>query len=103
METLSITKKETVEEQKITLIDGTFNPSDAADIINAVLDVKINFHKLKRLSIIEGNSEDLCEYDSGRIHELLKAKEAAKQFFKDVRLQGQKLNIDSSITISVKE
>ena len=102
MENLSVKTKEKLKEQTITLIDGSFNPSDAADIINAVLDVKINFHKLKRISIMEGNTNDLCEYDTERIHELIKTKENIKEYFKDARLKGKKLNVDGIINISIK-
>jgi uncharacterized protein with FMN-binding domain len=92
-----------ISKQQIKLVDGLFTPSEAADIIDSVLDVKINFHKLKRLSITEGNSKDICEYDSGRITELIDAKLDAKNYFKDARLQGKKLKINSTITIEIEE
>ncbi|TYA84166.1 hypothetical protein [Seonamhaeicola marinus] len=88
-----------IKQQNIDLVDGTFNISDASDIINAVLDVKINHHKIKRLSIKEGDINDLCEYDTNRINELIKAKEDAKTFFKDLRYSGKKLRINGLITI----
>ncbi len=90
-------------EQKINLIDGSFTPSEAADIINDVLLVKINFHKLQRLSITEGNLNDTCEYDSSRIDELLAEQQIAKDFFKNIRLQGKKLKINSTINITVED
>lgn len=90
-------------DQKINLIDGTFKASEAADIINDVLKVKINFHKLQRLSITEGDQEDACEYDSGRIDELLNEQRIAKDFFKLARLQGKKLKMTSTIHISIEE
>lgn len=93
----------TMEKQNIKLIDGYFNVSEAKDVIDAVLDIKINHHKLKRLSITEGNSEDLCEYDSGRINELIDAKLDAQSFFNDARLEGKKLKISGNITIEVEE
>ena len=102
MET-TLAPKEAKTEQKINLIDGSFTPSEAADIINDVLLVKINFHKLQRLSITEGNLNDACEYDSSRIDELLAEQQIAKEFFKDIRLQGKKLTISSTINISVEE
>lgn len=103
METLSITTKETITDQEIKLIDGCFTPSEAADIMNSVLDVKINFHKLQRLSRTEGNVNDTCEYDNNRIVELIDAKHDAKAYFKDARLKGKKLKIESIITIRVEE
>lgn len=90
-------------DQKINLIEGTFKASEAADIINDVLKVKINFHKLQRLSITEGNSEDMCEHDSGRITELLNEQEIARAFFKQARLQGKKLKMTSTINISIED
>lgn len=93
----------TKTEQKINLIDGRFTASEAADIIKDVLNVKINFHKLHRLSITEGDSNDACEFDNGRIDELLNEQEIAKEFFKDVRLQGKKLKISSTIHITVED
>jgi hypothetical protein len=87
------------KHQNIDLVDGIFSVSDASDIINGVLDVKINYHKLKRLSITEGNINDLCEYDTGRINELLQAKEDAKVFFKELRHSGKKLRINGIISI----
>ena len=95
-------KKETMHKQQIKLIDGLFTPSEASDIIDAVLDVKINFHKLNRLSITEGNSKDACEYDSSRITELIDAKLDAKSYFKDARLQGKKLKINFIISIEIE-
>lgn len=101
METVTPPVK-TKKEQKINLIDGCFTASEAADIINSVLQVKINFHKLQRLSRTEGFSGDACEYDNGRINELIKAQQKAKDFFNEIRKEGGKLQINSIINISKK-
>lgn len=103
METQTIITKENITDQEIKLIDGCFTASEAADIINSVLDVKINFHKLQRLSRTEGNTNDICKYDNGRINELIDAKLDAKNYFKDARLEGKKLRIESIITVKVEE
>jgi hypothetical protein len=103
METTLSKTSETTTKQEVLLIDGLFNATDAADIIDAVLDVKINYHKLKRLSITEGNSEDICEYDNDRINELLNAKKTAREYFKNVRLNGGKLRVDSKISIAIEK
>ena len=92
-----------LKEQNIKLIDGSFNSSEASDIINAMLDVKINFHKVQRLVRTEGNSNDLCEFDNGRIVELLEAKNHAKTYFSDARLNGKKLKIVSQVTIAIED
>lgn len=90
------------KKQEINLINGDFTASEAADIINEVLKVKINFHKIQRLSITEANSDNNCEYDNNRIHELLNEQEVAKQFFSQARMQGKKLKMTSTINITVE-
>jgi uncharacterized protein with FMN-binding domain len=89
--------------QKIDLIDGVFTASEASDIINSVLKVKINFHKLSRLSITEGNDKDQCTYDSGRIATLMNEQQIAKEFFSQIRLKGKKLKIHSVIQIEIED
>ncbi|WP_299338575.1 hypothetical protein [uncultured Psychroserpens sp.] len=99
METLEATKK----TQKIDLINGSYTASEASHIINSVLKVKINFHKLHRLSITEGNEKDKCEFDNGRINELINEQEIAKQFFSQARLDGKKLKMTSTIHIEIED
>jgi hypothetical protein len=95
---------ETVKtEQEINLIDNVFTAAQAATIINDVLNAKINFHKIKRLSIKEGNENDACEYDNGRIQELLNEQQIAKEFFSQARIQGKKLKIKSKVYIEIEE
>lgn len=89
--------------QKINLIDGVFTASEASDIINSVLNVKINFHKLHRLSITEGNHKDYCVYDSGRIDELINEQQISKEFFAQARLSGKKLKMRSVIQIEIED
>ncbi len=103
METLEITTPNNMTNQKIKLIDGCFTASEAADIIHAVLDVKINFHKLQRLSRTEGNTEDSCTYDNGRIDELIAEQIRSKELLKTARLDGKNLRMTSTILIEVDE
>ncbi|WP_375239462.1 hypothetical protein [Aurantibacter sp.] len=104
METLELLKSDIKNaKQNINLIDGCFSSSEASDIINALLKVKINFHKLHRLSITEGNSKDKCEVDNSRINELINEEAFAKAFFTQARLQGKKLKMTSTINITVED
>jgi hypothetical protein len=89
--------------RKINLVEGTFSPSDAADLINELVDVKLNFHKLQRLSLTEGNRNESCEYDNSRINELQTEKQLNKTFFKEVKQQGKRLKITSFIEITVED
>lgn len=102
METLTAPVKATTEQQ-INLIDGSFTVNEAADIIKDVLFVKINFHKLHRLAISEGDNTDPCEFDNSRINELIQSEKDAKEFFQQMRKQGKRLKIKSTINISIED
>lgn len=97
---LTSTKMKT-ELKTINLIDGQFSPTQAADILNAMIDKKINYHKLQRISITEGNNDDRCVHDSGRIDELLLEKARIKAIIKEAYAQGKTLKINSLINIEV--
>lgn len=91
------------EVQTLNLIDGTFTKREALNIINSVVDLKINFHKLHRLSIQEGNEKDECKYDSTRIEELMKDKKETKAFLRALESKGQNIKISSTVTISLED
>lgn len=99
METLETIKK----TQKIDLINGCYTASEASHIINSVLNVKINFHKLHRLSLREGNENEKCEFDNGRIQELINEQQIAKDFFSQARLEGKKLRMTSTIHVEIED
>lgn len=102
MESTLLQSPETINEQ-LKLIEGTFNKREALGIINNVLDVKINFHKLQRLSRIEGNMNDKCTYDNSRIAELIRDKAAIKEFLLSLETNDSNIKISSTIEISLEE
>ncbi len=91
----------TATMQSISLIDGIFTPSDASDILNAMLTKKINFHNLQIMRIKEGNHDDLCTHDATRLNKLKAEQSRLKEILDEVRSQGKKMNIQSTITIEV--
>lgn len=97
METLIKTK------QKIQLVDGSFSPSEASDVIIALLEEKINFHKLQRLSWCEGDKDANTKYPDDRIQELENEKQIAKNFINSVRYEGKRLRIDGVLNITLEE
>ncbi|KAB1069036.1 hypothetical protein F6U93_04590 [Tamlana haliotis] len=103
METTLKSKKVSLLDQHLKLIDGTFTSSESNDILSRILDVKINFHKLQRLSKTEGNMNDSCMFDSDRITELINAKHEVQKFLTEARLKGKKLKINSSVSIGLEE
>ncbi|SHG51296.1 hypothetical protein [Flagellimonas flava] len=90
-------------DQKIQLVDGTFTASEALDVITALLNEKINFHKLQRLSWCEGNRDANTKYPDGRIHELETEKLIAKNFINSVRSEGKRLRIDGILNITLED
>lgn len=92
--------KATHEAQKVKLVKGEFTPSEAADVINSLINEKINFHKLQRLQVWEGDHG--CETDNldCRIAALEKEKEIARAFIDTMRSSGQRLKISGSLHIS---
>ena len=89
--------------QKIQLVDGTFTPSETADVVLALLNEKINFHKLQRISWCEGSADADTKYPDSRIAELEKEKVVTKEFVTQVRHMGKKLRINGILEISVEE
>ena len=89
--------------QKIQLVEGEFTASEASDIISSLIDEKINFHKLQRLSLCEGNQNANCSYPNGRIKELINEKKIAKEFLKEARREGKRVRIDGILNISFED
>ncbi|WP_108804921.1 hypothetical protein [Aquimarina sp. Aq107] len=88
-------------DQKVKLMDGVFNPSEASDILNIFIDKKINFHKLQRLCITEQDCNDDTPQLYSRIDELMKAKESIRETIMEARREGLELQIESDIQITL--
>jgi hypothetical protein len=95
------TKPETLKKQ-LKLIEGKFSKREALNIVNNVVDVKINFHKLQRLSRTESNINDACTFDTSRITELINDKANIKAFLTSLEVNGCDIKISSTIHISVE-
>ncbi|MBR9844648.1 MAG: hypothetical protein GYB35_00385 [Algicola sp.] len=89
--------------QKIQLVKGEFTPSEASHIVVNLIKEKINFHKIQRLQIWEGNHKCNTDAIDVRIKELEKEKEIAREFINNSRALGQNLKIDGVLKITVAE
>ncbi len=87
--------------QGIKLIQGTFTPSEASDILIEIIDKKINFHKIQKLKISEGNHDDPCSLDTARLSELERSKQHLLQIIRGVRADGKRMTINATINIEV--
>ena len=84
---------------KLNLVDGTYTASEASDVINSLIKEKINFHKLHRLSLTEGDILcDTCE-DNDRMKELRESQKEFKQFCQEARITGKKIKISGILDV----
>lgn len=90
-------------KQQFNLIEGEFTPSEANDVVSALIDEKINFHKVQRLQQWMGDCDSDDSGLNGRIGELEEEKRKAKAFFAEARKAGTKLVISGKLEISFVE
>ncbi len=90
-------------KQKIQLVEGQFTPSQANDIVKALLDEKINYHKLQRLSMIVGDEMADVESSDIRIAELIREKKIARDFINMARKEGKNVRINGILNISFED
>lgn len=98
-------KKELIQTEELTqniqLVKGEFTPSEASDIITNLIDKKIKFHEIQRLQMWESNHKCTTGQLDGRIQELEREKEIARDFIKNSRKLGQNLKINGTLEISM--
>ncbi len=85
--------------QKVQLVDGKFTPSEASDVIKGLIQEKINFHKLQRLSICEGDEKGDCRYPDGRVTELVAELSVAQEIIAEARQKGKQLRINGILEL----
>ena len=90
-------------KQKVQLVKGEFTPSEACDIVEALIKQKVNFHKVQRLRLWEGNCDSDTPGLDCRIAELLEDKKTAKAFINEARKKGMNIEIQGSLEISYTE
>jgi hypothetical protein len=89
----------TFKDKKIKLVDGEFSPMQASDLLNALIDQKINYHKIENLQHWEQDHNNDPKPYLNRISELEKEKKAINQYISDLKKQGKKLKIHSILNI----
>ena len=102
METEELTQ--TLKDQRtIQLVKGLFTPSEASDVILSLIDEKINFHKIQRLKIWEGNHRSKTNLLDNRIEELEQEKETARRILDMARKQGKNLRINGLLEMGLED
>jgi len=88
-------------KHQVNLIDGEFTPSEAKDVINTLIREKVNFHKLNRLSMWEGDTQSDTSFDDGRISQLLQSKEDFIQVYNKAKAAGKKVKLTGVVHIEL--
>ena len=84
--------------EEIQLIEGTFNPIEAADVLLSLVSYKIKFHNLQLLNL-EGKTTEAKNQSEKRIEELKEAKKRITKLIMEARNSGTSLDIKSTISI----
>jgi hypothetical protein len=100
METKELGKTEKTT-QMIQLVKGEFTVSEASQVIMSLIDEKINFHKIQRLQLWEGNHKYKTDILDGRIKELVNEKRVASEFLAKTGGPDRKLKINGVLEITV--
>ena len=100
METKELTKA-VKSTQKVQLVKGDFTPSEASHVVTSLIDSKINFHKIQRLQIWEGNHRCKTDQLDGRIEELEEEMRVAKEYINKARAKGQNIKINGILEIEI--
>lgn len=88
-----------VKEKKVKLVDGEFSASQALDILTALINQKIKYHKIQKHQHWEqDHTIDETPYIK-RIHELEEEKKAMLQYLSDIQLECKKFSINGLLTI----
>lgn len=95
---MTVTKK---TKEKVQLVKGEFTASETYDIILALIDEKINFHKLQRLQLWEGNHRCKTDQLDGRIKELSDEKQKIKEYLINTRANNKKYEINGVLEIKM--
>lgn len=91
------TLKEVDKEQNIQLVKGTFNPDKALEVMNALIDQKINFHKIEGIQLWEKNHKNDQEPINKRIQELELEKKNALEFITKMKAAGKNIEINGTL------
>lgn len=84
----------------IKLIDGTFTPEEAENVLLKLLDSKIKFHALESFSSqIRGGEEN--RHSKQRVAELVDATESVRELVKQAKERNLKFSIQSNISIEL--
>lgn len=90
----------TKTKNDIKILEGFFSTSEAIEVMNKLLDVKINHHKLQILTMRIQNEDATAEFHESRIEELNEEKKRLNQQIRQAGKEGRQVQMNGSIQIS---
>jgi len=87
--------------QRLQLLEGSFTPSEANDVITSIIDKNINFYKLQHLSLWEKDHTISSDSVNELISELNFKKNNLKRIIAQAKETGSKLSIESMFEIKL--
>ncbi len=91
----------TTEKSTLVLVDGSFSPEDAHEVLSSLLQSKINYHNNRNFSAEErhGEREEWCDK---RLIALRACKQELEQFILEAKASGKKVRVDSKIELTLE-
>jgi len=86
---------------KVQLVNGEFTAQEASEVVNSLLNEKISFHRLHRLSLNEANVGCDTSFDGSRISELKQEKEDFKAIYQEANAAGKKVRIKGILEVEI--
>jgi hypothetical protein len=86
---------------KVQLVDGKFTATEAKEVINSLIDEKINFHKIHRLSMCEGNQNSDTTFDDNRLSQLMREKESFRDIYLEAKKAGKQVRINGVLEVEI--
>lgn len=87
------------KEKKVKLVDGEFTPDQALDILKALIDEKINYHKIENQQHWERNHNIDSKPFIKRIQELEEERKAVCRYISEIKQEGKMLTIHGVLTV----
>ncbi len=86
---------------KVKLVDGKFTAMEAKEVINSLIDEKINFHKIHRLALCEGDVNTDTTFDDSRVGQLMREKEDFREVYLEAKRAGKQVRIHGTLEIEI--
>ena len=99
-EASEMSTENSVKTGEFDLIRGEFSPEESLEILDYLIDKKINFHQTKIFSQ-EIRYGEVDEKSKQRCEELKKSKAAVREFIQKAREQGGQLRIKSNLNLEI--